>query len=324
MKKYSIKSPPFFMQVLSLIIPITLFFIHPLLSAQKTILETPINSINDQIAGKLSDSSKLLVLDIQDPDGRATYFGKYLSDRLSIGLANKGKFQVLDRQNMEPLFQERKLADVGLIDEKSAVRFGKMLGANSVVYGTVTEFEKNIGINLKIVNIEKGVMIGGVYEEMPKSRGLSSLIGTITRKEKEKEEEIERQKRQVEAEIEAGKNQVIQRVKQDELKKKGQLPGLENELREKSEVIAKYNRLEEQNRKADEISKKVMREIQSEENVLFKLTEGMTLEEVKEILGNDMSCPDKSTDKLYLCSYGKRHFIEFSEHRVFKKSRLKT
>jgi tetratricopeptide (TPR) repeat protein len=53
--------------------------------------------------------------------------------------------EVVDRDNMEAILNEQKLAMSGLIDEKSAAKMGELLGVKAVIIGKVVEFRHSTG-----------------------------------------------------------------------------------------------------------------------------------------------------------------------------------
>lgn len=55
-------------------------------------------------------------------------------------LVKSGNFRVLEREQLEALIQEKNLSLSGDIDPKIAVKIGKLLGVNSLLTGTVTEY----------------------------------------------------------------------------------------------------------------------------------------------------------------------------------------
>ncbi len=103
----------------------------------------------------LKDKPVLLVVPFQGIAGQVTPLGTYLSDQIQIDLSNKS-VTVLERKSLDTLLGERKLLEMGLLNETTVVSVGKSLGATIAVYGTAVETKKVIGVNLKIVNIERG------------------------------------------------------------------------------------------------------------------------------------------------------------------------
>lgn len=61
-----------------------------------------------------------------------------ISNLLSTKLFESGKFDVLDRANLDKIMKEHNLQLSGAVDEKTAAEMGKIVGAASLVFGNVT------------------------------------------------------------------------------------------------------------------------------------------------------------------------------------------
>lgn len=82
--------------------------------------------------------------------------GEGMSDMLVTALVNTGKFIVLERQALEDILGEQKLAEEGKVTTQTAAQAGKLLGAQALVRGAITEF------SLKKSGGSAGIKIGGV------------------------------------------------------------------------------------------------------------------------------------------------------------------
>lgn len=183
-------------RVLLLCFSLNLFF-EPHIYAQGVVsLDKSVRILSDQIGKIIPDNSALLVLDFQDLDGKTTYFGRYLSDQLHTALSNRKGISVIDRQSIETLLKERRLAEVGIVDEKTAAKIGKAVGANTIVLGRFTDLESTIQVNAKLVGIEKGVVLGGESLEIKKTKKVTSLLDSFLKEDREIEErQLEKQRR---------------------------------------------------------------------------------------------------------------------------------
>jgi len=90
--------------------------------------------------------------------------GWELSGMLSNELSNSGKFAVVERQKLDNVLQEQDLAASGRIAKGTGAKMGKITGAQYLVAGTVTSFERNVqetggGFSFK------GISIGGKKDE---------------------------------------------------------------------------------------------------------------------------------------------------------------
>lgn len=69
--------------------------------------------------------------------------GTGLSDMLTNALVESGKFRVVERKRIEEIIQEQDLGAEGFLDQNQSASLGKIIGANFLVMGTVTEFKEN-------------------------------------------------------------------------------------------------------------------------------------------------------------------------------------
>ncbi|MBI4835457.1 MAG: hypothetical protein HY811_11660 [Planctomycetes bacterium] len=67
--------------------------------------------------------------------------GNIAVDQLTTLAFNTGRFRIIERERIDALIAEQGLADKGLIDGETAVRLGKMLGAQYIFLGSVTNWE---------------------------------------------------------------------------------------------------------------------------------------------------------------------------------------
>jgi outer membrane protein W/TolB-like protein len=133
--------------------------------------------IND-ICKKIPEGKAVIVVPFQDIQGNITSLGTYLSEQVQISLANKS-VTVVERRALETALEEQKLTQSGLLDENTVVKLGRALGARIAIYGTAIETKKLIGLNLKIVDIEKGITIGGVTDDIERNRSMNQIINTF-------------------------------------------------------------------------------------------------------------------------------------------------
>jgi len=80
-------------------------------------------------------------------------FGNGMEDQMVTELVRSNRFVVLERADMNALEKEWSLGSSGYIREDEAAQIGKMLGADLIVIGNVTEFEeKAIEANAGIID----------------------------------------------------------------------------------------------------------------------------------------------------------------------------
>lgn len=67
--------------------------------------------------------------------------GNMAIDQMITLLVNSDRFQVIERERLEDLLKEQNLAKEGIVDTATAARIGKVLGAELIFTGSITNWE---------------------------------------------------------------------------------------------------------------------------------------------------------------------------------------
>jgi tetratricopeptide (TPR) repeat protein len=108
------------------------------------------------------------------------WLGRSFSDAVIELLFRTGKVRIVEREFLEKLVKEQKLQASGLVDERSAVTLGDLVGANTFVFGTVSLLGDDIIVKCRIVSVETGRVLG-VAEAKGKKEDLAALQQQIAR-----------------------------------------------------------------------------------------------------------------------------------------------
>jgi curli biogenesis system outer membrane secretion channel CsgG len=117
------------------------------------------------------------------------HIGSGVADMLTTALVKAGKFNVIERQELDKVLDEQKLGASGLVTPESAPKVGKLLGVELLVIGSISEFGKTeskisggfslLGGGIKHTNARAVVDI----------RLINTVTGEIVAAEKEEGEE---------------------------------------------------------------------------------------------------------------------------------------
>jgi len=289
-------------------------------------LTEDINLIAENIISKVPFKCSLLILDFEDVNGVITNFGRYVADRLHISLSNMGSnISIIERRNIEIALKEQEFQISGYVDQKTAVRISSLTGATHIVSGVVTELPEKISIDVKILDVERGLVIGGISHEIQKTREVSSLVSTIIKTEEKKQIDLENQRQVILQEVETERQKRLQALQQEEQAmmkaldteintKKAELVILDDEIRKKSIVIADYEKkrkvLEEKNAYVMQIHEQIDKLNLSVEQ---KLKIGMRSEQVYSVLGIKQTSYD-----LDRCDIVGKYFVIFENNILIK------
>ncbi|MCK9196712.1 MAG: CsgG/HfaB family protein [Syntrophales bacterium] len=88
--------------------------------------------------------------------GSEEHLGKAVAEIIRTELINAGQFRVLERSQLYRALSEQKLQNSGIIDNKSVVEMGKLLGANFIIIGSVVKMGTAYTINSRMIDIKTG------------------------------------------------------------------------------------------------------------------------------------------------------------------------
>jgi TolB-like protein len=66
-----------------------------------------------------------------------SYFGDGLDDQLNAGLFHTKAYEIIDRASLDAVLKEQRLGATGVIDPRTAVQIGKILGVDYLVIGNI-------------------------------------------------------------------------------------------------------------------------------------------------------------------------------------------
>src|SRR6266446_1309321 len=113
------------------------------IKAQNT-LDQRLDNLARQIASNLTENQKhtIAVIEFVDLKGNVTDFGRFLSEELITRLHQTKKFKVIERQQLNRIIAEQKLSLTGMVDPASAQKLGRVLGVDSIVFGSISDLVK--------------------------------------------------------------------------------------------------------------------------------------------------------------------------------------
>ncbi|MBN1540946.1 hypothetical protein JW992_02290 [candidate division KSB1 bacterium] len=110
------------------------------------------------VAAEKSRTRRVAVFNFEDKSGHRYRWwtgqpvGEGMADMLVTALVKTGRYQVIERQELNRVMEEQKLGASGLVTQQTAAEIGKLLGVDLGIFGSVTEFgysEDNLGGSIK-------------------------------------------------------------------------------------------------------------------------------------------------------------------------------
>lgn len=129
-----------------------------------------IEKISKKLSRGLKEGSRLAVLEFPYTDGKASQGPAVIQERLTTALAANRKISLIERAMLEKVMIELKLQSSGAIDEATAKKLGKLLGADAIVTGTLNDVKKGrTEINARVVDAGTAKILTAASETVEKT-----------------------------------------------------------------------------------------------------------------------------------------------------------
>lgn len=150
---------------------------NQVLNAQK-LLSDGVVDLTDQIAKRAAadHKTKIAVLPFRELGGQPTVFGTYLAEELVTGLVNVGGFDLVERATLDKVMGELKLNESGSIDPAVAKSVGKLVGADAIVTGTITDLQSYVAVNCRLIDSETGRIFAATSTRVVKDDDVKKVM----------------------------------------------------------------------------------------------------------------------------------------------------
>ena len=148
----------------------------------------------DTLSLEIPLGSSVYIADHTDFGGLESHLGGYVADQLFNHLSVSQDFAVLDRNPIQIILDQKNLERLDVTDENVVNMFGDIIGADIIVFGTITEFANKININSKVLSTNDMEIISNAGSSIKKSKEITSLISAVYLKNKENAEKLQKDK----------------------------------------------------------------------------------------------------------------------------------
>ncbi|MBT8374352.1 MAG: LPP20 family lipoprotein [Deltaproteobacteria bacterium] len=138
-------------------------------------LSNELKEIAKRDFGTSGKASVIVIADFATVEGKITRFSRYIADKLTPYFARSKNFSVLERALIDKVIQEHKFQASPFVDEDSTQEFGKLLGAETIIAGTISELGNAFYINTKAVDVTKGNILSSLDVEIRRNARMVEL-----------------------------------------------------------------------------------------------------------------------------------------------------
>jgi len=132
--------------------------------------------ISDYLNGRIPKGSKVVFLNVKSdwPD-----FSEYILSSLTENAVNDNMFTVVDRQQLEAIRSELKFQWSGEVSDKSAQEIGQMLGAQTIVSGSITTLGDMYRVQIRAIAVQTAAVQGQLSQNI---NGKGKTVIALTKK----------------------------------------------------------------------------------------------------------------------------------------------
>ncbi len=146
-----------------------------------TALEIAVRNLTDKLATGLADAkqAKIGVLEFLDLQGRISQLGKFMAEDLTTALFEKRKFSMVERGLLQQVMREHALGQTGVLDLTQAQEIGKMVGADAIITGSLSDIGDEIKANARLIDVREGTVLAVAGESIAKTENVGKMYNTI-------------------------------------------------------------------------------------------------------------------------------------------------
>ncbi|HQO08905.1 MAG TPA: FlgO family outer membrane protein [Clostridiales bacterium] len=139
-----------------------------------------LRSISEEVQKDSTRTLAIITFEDVSPASKKASIGRTVTEYLYGRLAEDKSINLAERSMIDKVLQELSLNMTGLIDAENAKEAGKMIAADAILCGTVTEIGMYFDINLRIIDIEEGKILSSAVAEVKKDVFIeeSTISGT--------------------------------------------------------------------------------------------------------------------------------------------------
>lgn len=142
-------------------------------------LEIAIRNLAAKLARDAAQPVKIGVLEFLDLQGRITQLGKFIAEDLTTAFFEKGQFSLVERGLLQQITREHALAQTGMLDLDQAREIGKLVGADAIITGSLSDLGPEIKANARLIAVREGTVLSVAGESFAKTENVNKMFGTI-------------------------------------------------------------------------------------------------------------------------------------------------
>jgi len=109
-----------------------------------------------------SGKTRVAVIDFEqkgEQEFRGKQVGEIVAEWLITSLVKTGRFDVVERAQLQKILKEQQLGMTGMLNQETAAKVGELLGVKVIITGSVIRVGNVYDINTRLINVEDGSIL---------------------------------------------------------------------------------------------------------------------------------------------------------------------
>lgn len=109
-----------------------------------------------------SGKTRLAVIDFEQKapqEFQGKQVGEIVAEWLITALVNTGRFEVVERAQLQKIFREQQLGMTGMINQETVAKVGELLGVKVIITGSVIQIGNTYDVNARLISVEDGSIL---------------------------------------------------------------------------------------------------------------------------------------------------------------------
>ena len=117
-------------------------------------------------------AATLAVLNFDNNTGSTDYdaMGRGLAAMMITDLSTSNDLKVVEREHMQDVLSEQQMQHSAMFDSTTAVKAGKLLGAQYITAGSLAAADPKLRIDMRVINVETGQIVQAAQVTGPKDK----------------------------------------------------------------------------------------------------------------------------------------------------------
>lgn len=119
--------------------------------------------------------TRLAVIDFEQKasqEFQGKQVGEIVAEWLITSLVNTGRFEVVERAQLQKILKEQQMGMTGMVNQETAAKVGELLGVKVIITGSVIQIGNTYDVNARLINVEDGSILKA---ERIRGTGLDSI-----------------------------------------------------------------------------------------------------------------------------------------------------